>query len=165
MVTSHAPDCREYRGEFLRIGRLKLCVGCFVSYPLAILIVVSYLIFGNVLGIPFYAYIVFGAIFGMFQVLNLLNVSKHPVSKVIVKICLGIGLGLITIGVFTIPLHLIFRIVIFFFLVNIARAIGGFRLQRMEKICKKCPQYDNWYYCEGFKEVTLKLEKNGFKTK
>jgi hypothetical protein len=165
LITSHSPDCTTFEGEFFSIGRVKLCVGCFLSYPLAILFVVLYLVFGNVLGIPFYFYILFGAVFGLFQLLNLLNISNLRVSKIIVKLCLGIGLGMITIGIFTIPIHLIFRILIFIVGMSMARSIAGFRLYRIEKICKKCPQYDNWYYCDGFKVVTCKLEKNGFRIK
>jgi len=165
LLTSHHPDCKHYKDDYYTIGRAKICIGCSTSFPIAILVVALYLIFGNITQFPWYLYIGFGAFYGLFQLASIFDLNRHIVSKVLVKVAMGFGMGLITLGVFLMPIHIAFRIIIFIVGVSVTRVVGGFRLQKIEKKCRACPQYDGYYYCDGFREITNKLEKHGFKQK
>lgn len=77
-----------------------------------------------------------------------------------IKIALGIGVSLSTIGVFLIPIHLIFRIYIFFVLFTAAGMFMSLRIKAIEKKCNRCEWKGNWYQCPGFEELNSKLEDN-----
>ena len=33
---SHHPECESFKEHTINLGRVKLCIGCFISYPTAI---------------------------------------------------------------------------------------------------------------------------------
>ena len=37
LFLSHHPECERFKEHTINIGRIKLCIGCFVGYPTAIL--------------------------------------------------------------------------------------------------------------------------------
>lgn len=101
-----------------------------------------------------------GTIFGSFELISLWRKGRGFRHRII-KSFLGLGLALMTIGIFTIPIHLAFRILIFIYMFMIAGGLGSLRIRAMEKKCKRCPWKGNWYRCPGFEELNSVLEKDG----
>ncbi|MFW3146688.1 MAG: hypothetical protein ACMUIE_07755 [Thermoplasmatota archaeon] len=159
-LLSHHPHCTKYRRDVLNIGRLKLCWGCIVTYPVAIAVVILILHFGTYKDYPWYLFILMGVAFGSFEFISLWRKGTGLRHRMI-KIFLGIGIALVTVGIFMIPVHILLRLYFLFAGYTAAGAAMSLRLRGMEKKCKRCEWKGNWYQCPGFEELNSKLEKKG----
>jgi hypothetical protein len=159
-LLSHHPHCKYYAKDFLKIGKWRFCWGCIVTYPTFIAVLIGLLLLGIHNDFTWWQFIIAGVIFGSFELISLWRKGTGLRHRTI-KFFLGIGLALTTIGVFTIPIHLAFRIVIYFYLYMMAGLFGSLRIIAMEKKCRKCRWKGNWYRCPGFEELNSSLEKEG----
>jgi hypothetical protein len=100
---------------------------------------------------------------GLIQVFSSFHSTKNLWVKIIIKIFLGLGFGLTTVWVFTLPLHILLRILLFVVLVMIATYIGTFRVRNLRKTCANCIYHGNWDICYGWRFINdyryLKSEK------
>ncbi len=159
-ILSHHPHCKYYDKDVLHIGRTRLCWGCIVTYPTMFLVIFLIMFFSLQDDFPWWQFTITGMIFGSFEFISLWRKGRGLRHRTI-KLFLGIGLALIFVGIFSIPIHLAFRILILAQLYLIAGFFGSFRLLAMEKKCKKCSWKGNWNRCPGFEKLNSKLEKNG----
>jgi len=37
LFLSHHPECKHFKGHTIKVGKVRLCIGCFIGYPSAIL--------------------------------------------------------------------------------------------------------------------------------
>jgi hypothetical protein len=163
-LLSHHPHCKYYNEDVLHVGRHRLCWGCIVTYPTMFLFISLILIFGFQNDLSWWKFIIVGAVFGSFEFISLWKKGKGLRHRTI-KFFLGVGLALMIVGVFTIPIHLGFRILILVQLYLIAGFFGSLRIRAMEKKCKKCGWNGNWNRCPGFEEMNSKLEENDLITR
>ncbi|MBS3816677.1 MAG: hypothetical protein KGY76_03845 [Candidatus Thermoplasmatota archaeon] len=156
-LLAHHPDCKEFEDDCYHVGEKRLCVGCFTAYPIAIAI----LIFGA-LGIFPWSYdrlLLYGFIAGMVQLLSATRLTDIKPIKVITKIFLGIGIGFFTLGIFSIPIRLFYRLVIFFICLNITGLFSFVRMKKIRKICNSCDEEENWRGCPSFQEEDSTADK------
>ena len=157
-LLSHHPHCRMYDRDVLRIGKIRLCSGCFIAYPTAIAVIV----YGSVTGLsyqyPWYYYMISGIIVGLSQFISLFGRGER--FRHLIKFFLGLGIGLTTIGVFRFPVHICLSILIFYLLVVLAGFFANKRVLKIENICEKCKYKKDWYHCPGLKKVHDDLRNN-----
>lgn len=159
-LLSHHPHCKYYDKDVLHIGRWRLCWGCIVTYPTMIITLAALLFFNIHNEFTWWQFIVAGTILGSFELISLWRKGRGLRHRTI-KLFLGIGLASMTIGVFSIPIHLFLRFLIFTQLFLIASFFGSIRILAMEKKCKRCRWNGNWFRCPGFEELNSKLERKG----
>ena len=95
MILSHHPSCLRYKDHTINIGKIKLCIGCFVGYPTTILtfIICYFMIIPN-LDITWWLYLIGGILFSM-NLLSLTNLTDKKRLKIFQKASIGIGAGII----------------------------------------------------------------------
>lgn len=147
---SHHPSCQTFDDDVYHVRGRRLCIGCFTSYPIAIFIVCLWL-FGFI-SMPIRDYFILGFFSGMVQFASASRLSDKRPVKIAIKVFLGLGMGFFTIGVFSIPIHIILRILLFFILVQVTGLFSFFRMKKFESICRDCEYYGSWEKCPGFKD-------------
>jgi hypothetical protein len=159
-VLSHHPHCKYYDKDVLHIGKWRFCWGCIVTYPVMVLCILFVLLLGLNREFPWWQFVIAGTVFGGFELISLWRKGRGLRHRTI-KTFLGLGLGLMTIGVFSIPIHLPFRLLIYLQLYLIAGFFGSLRILAMEKKCQRCGWKGNWNRCPGFEEMNARLEEKG----
>ncbi|MBW1692433.1 MAG: hypothetical protein JRJ70_17175 [Deltaproteobacteria bacterium] len=157
-LLSHHPHCKYYSKDVLKIGKYRFCWGCIVTYPTMVSSMILFLLLDFQNKFAWWEFVIAGIIFGSYEFISLWRKGSGLRHRII-KFLLGIGLALTTIGVFTIPIHLFFRILIFIQLYMMAGLLGSLRMVAMEKKCRKCKWKGNWYKCPGFEELNRELKK------
>ena len=146
---SHHPLCTSFTEDLLQIRGWKLCLGCAISYPLAIIVIIGsiWLPYGNwdwkllaMTGIPL----------GLLQLLSTIGLTKKRILKIIIKIILGIGLGLTALFILKIPLPFPIRMLIFIVGAQLASIPAGLRSRNIKKKCEECPYNAEWGSCPGY---------------
>ncbi len=159
-LLSHHPHCRTFQDDVLHLGQIRLCAGCFIAYPTA-LIVISYSLLTDLAFLyPWYYYILPGFFLGSFQLLSLFGKGER--FRHLIKFTLGLGIGLTTIGVFRTGLHICLSLYIFYMLVMFSGMLVNLRARKIEKICEKCRYKKDWYHCPGFGKLHQDLGREGF---
>jgi hypothetical protein len=150
-LLSHHPHCKYFENDVYHLGKHRLCIGCFTSYPIAIFVVALWF-----LGIIPYLWptlLLLGLFFGLIQLLSFTRLTDKKGVKIIVKVFLGLGFGFFASGVLAMPLPLWFRVVT---LINLGFATGmlGFlRYKKVIKTCERCEYKGNYYVCPGFAQL------------
>lgn len=158
-LLSHHPHCRAYDRDVLHIGGLRFCAGCFIAYPTAVAVIAYSLATGIFLMYVWYVFMVPGILLGMFQFLSLYGKAER--FRHAIKFAMGVGIGLTTIGVFRLPVHICLSVYIFYMLVMLAGILASKRVIKMENICKRCPHSEDWENCPGLRKVHDELRKEG----
>ena len=150
-LLSHHPHCKHFEDDVYHMGRHRLCIGCFTSYPIALVVVALW--FLNTFSYSWFTLILLGLGFGLVQLLSFSHLTDKKGVKVLVKVFLGLGFGFFTSGVLAMPLPLWFRMIT---IINGAFAsgmLGYFRYKKVEKICQICEYKGNYQICPGFSDI------------
>lgn len=146
---SHHPLCTTFSEDLLQIKGWKLCLGCAITYPVAIFVILGSLWFpyGNwdwellaTTGIPL----------GLLQILSTFGLTKKRALKIFVKITLGLGIGLTALSILKIPLPFPIRMLIFIAATQIASIPAGLRARNIKKKCEECAYNAEWGSCPGY---------------
>jgi len=108
---------------------------------------------------PWYFFGVPGILLGFFQFLSLYGRGER--FRHVIKFLLGLGIGLTTISVFRLPVHVCLSSFIMYALVMLAAILGSRRIMKMEDKCKECPHVRDWQRCPGMKKVYDDLGREG----
>lgn len=151
LLLAHHPCCKRYDRDVAKIGRLRLCLGCLIFIPSALLVMI--LLFGNFLrpGLDYGFYIPVGVVFGLAQFLSLFFHIKFRLLKVLVKMALGIGVAFVLYGIYLLPIKAGYRFLIVIICVTVAGAVESIRIFRFRQTCKKCDSYIKIPDCEGLR--------------
>ncbi|MGA1873613.1 MAG: hypothetical protein ACMUHY_08060 [Thermoplasmatota archaeon] len=136
-LLSHHPHCSWYSRDVLRLGRWRFCWGCIVTYPTMIVTLTAIIFLGIHHRFDWWQFVAAGVILGSFEFISLWRKGRGLRHRTI-KFFLGLGLAFVTVGVFTIPISLFLRILIYFHLYLLAGLFGSLRVVAMEKKCKRC---------------------------
>jgi len=159
LLLSHHPDCDSFSEDVFTVRGVKFCVGCSVAYPIAIFIFILWLA-GAFSPNNWPYYLLFGVLSGSVELLSLKGFTTIRNRKAVVKFFLGIGWGLTTIGVFSLPVDILLRIVIFFDLFMANAALTMKRSGNIDKICENCPWFKHrGIDCPGFAKYNLRMQK------
>lgn len=150
-ILSHHPHCRYFDDDVYHVGRHRLCIGCFTSYPIAIVVVAFWF-----LGFFPYSWIVLtllGLVFGLIQLLSFTRLTDRKDVKILVKVSLGLGFGFFGSGILAMPIPLWLKVVTLINGVIATGMLGVFRYKKIIKICEKCEYKGNYYICPGFAQI------------
>jgi len=146
---SHHPMCSRFDDDVYHFAGKRLCIGCFTAYPIALFILLIWVL--GYLDIPLIYMFLIGSLFGSFQFLSLTRISDVKVGKISIKICLGVGMGFFTIGIFSLPLNWFLRLLLFLICVNVVGFYSFLRMKKINKICARCENNRDLSNCSGFR--------------
>jgi len=158
---SHHPECENFKGHTLKCGKIKLCIGCFIGYPTAIITLLLLRIFNkNELFNSDFFFVLSMIFLGTFF-FSPLNLTKNKAVKIIQKFLIGLGAALlfnwimgrsysksVNIGTAFITFYVIIIVL------NIYHAYG------ILGSCYKCETPFNWGLCSGFCTIRERMKKN-----
>jgi len=146
---SHHPLCSSFKHDLIRIGRWKLCLGCAISYPILIGILVGsfWYSYGEW---EWYELATWGIPLGLIQLTSTLGLTKWRPLKIAVKVILGVGMGFTTLAILKLPYPLPIRTLIFIFCAQLASVPAALRSRNIKKKCEKCPYQARWDCCPGY---------------
>ncbi|MFO7791792.1 MAG: hypothetical protein R6W73_02275 [Candidatus Saliniplasma sp.] len=147
-LLSHHPTCSKFKDDVYHLGDRKLCVGCFTAYPIAIFLIILWIL-GIIRVNTSHAFLI-GILSGSLQFLSLTPLSEVKTGKIIIKIFLGIGIGFFTIGIFSLPIIFILRLILFILCINAASFYTFLRMKKIKKICERCEYERGTSDCPGF---------------
>jgi len=132
------------------VGSHYLCLGCFIAYPLALVVVALSLLVPAANALPVWAWLALGLTGGAIQLLSLKGYTRTKAAKIIVKLGLGLGLGAMTLFVFSLPGPLWYRIMVFVICLQGLSLMGAQREKVIDRTCRQCPYQAQWEKCPGF---------------
>lgn len=147
LLLAHHPLCGRFHQDLLEAGDHRLCLGCFLSYPIALAIVGLWL-WRDLPG-QWYQHLLLGFALGAGQFASLKGWTERKGSKVLVKVALGFGFGLATVGVWGLPVVWWLRLLIFLNLSWTASMLAYLRTRNIERVCLECVWRGDWQNCPG----------------
>jgi len=147
LLLAHHPLCGRFQEDLLEVGGRRLCLGCFLSYPIALVIVGLWLWQG--LPGEWYHHLLVGFLLGAGQFASLVGWTERKGVKMVVKVALGFGFGLATVGVWGVPVVWWIRLLIFLNLSWTASMLAYFRTRNIERVCLECVWRGDWDHCPG----------------
>lgn len=160
LLFSHHPNCSQFNGHTIKIKNIRLCIGCFVGYPTALISIVLIGFFNLHKLFPQEILFLFGISFLSTFILSILNLTRNKIIKIFQKFLVGLGSAMIFWWIMTLPNPEILNLIISFMtliilvvLLNIYHTYGSY------KMCKKCDTPFAWSSCEGFELIREKLYK------
>ncbi len=164
MFLSHHPECDKFEDHTIKIAGLKLCIGCFIGYPTAILTFLVLNYFSFIKLIPIQLTLLLGIVFISFFFLSPLNLIKNRNSKICQKVIIGIGAALLLMWIMELPnlkrvnLYIAYNTLYFLLLVlNLYHVYGNLNK------CYKCETPFDWGRCSGFCSIRKRIEKFNLK--
>ena len=158
-ILSHHPHCVKYKNDVFHIGKSRICRGCFITYPTAIAII-FYSFFTGIYEIyPWYSFLTIGVFLGLFEFFSLWGMLMK--FRDIIKFLLGLGVGLVIVGIFSMPVGLCQSFLIFFVLFILAGLFHRKRIVKVEKKCLECQYKKDWDNCPGFRDMVNRLRDKG----
>lgn len=140
MLLSHHPPCETYKNHTINLGRLKLCIGCFIGYPSAVfsLFLIKILHDNNPFNLM--PILIIGIMLSFAQLLSLTSLPEKKSIKIMQKFFIGTGSGFIVISLYqSLNLSILVKfIVIFSFLFIYLIPIGYLHYRTSVKTCENC---------------------------
>ena len=158
---SHHPECENFKGHTLKCGKIKLCIGCFVGYPAAIITLLLIRILGKNEFFNSDLFFVLSMIFLGTFFLSPLNLTKNKTIKIIQKALIGLGAALLFNWIMerpyskSIKIRMIF--IIFYVLLTVLNVYHAYGILSP---CYKCETPFNWGLCSGFCTIRERMKRN-----
>ncbi|MGA1866674.1 MAG: hypothetical protein ACMUFK_04320 [Thermoplasmatota archaeon] len=90
---------------------------------------------------------------GSMQFIKYQGMRSSRAANILVKISLGASLGGITVWIFTMPIHYVFKILIFISFFISLQFIGTLRFRSVRNVCSNCIYHGDWDICYGFRDI------------
>ncbi len=152
-LLAHHPSCDIFSSHTLNIRGWRLCLGCFVIYPSAVIALALLFFLSDLHSIEYLmAFYIALAMFLINSIRKIVYKDKLPKSMQIVsRVILGISLASILYSIWLAPQPEQYILIGMF----LAIAIGYnlFNSKKMLKTCKECNQYPNFPKCEGLNNI------------
>jgi len=163
LLLSHHPECEKFYNPTINIGKkVRLCIGCFIGYPVAILGIFLLPLFNITSLIPIDYFLLISIILLATFILSPLKLTENKTVKILQKALIGLGSSFLYWYIMTRPNPRIVNIVIFYFsfgailsILNIYHVLG-FILT-----CYKCETPFLWGSCDGQITIRNNFEKFG----
>jgi len=162
LLLSHHPICDEFNSHFIKVGKIKLCVGCFIGYPTVIIgiILLGAFKLPALLGSELVLMIAF--ILMSTFILTPLNLTRLLSVKILQKILIGLGSCFLFYYIWMLPNPFLINFVLFLISFGALSALLNlYHFLGIHSTCKKCSFAGEWENCPGFKEINIRLDKNG----
>jgi len=165
ILLSHHPNCTAFSNHVYNLGRYKLCIGCFTFYPTVVATILFVLTFFNLILINLFVMFFLSFVFFIPIVLNIFGLTKYKLLKILTKISIGIGTGLLIVSTVCLPIFLFIKISILIDIHFITGAIAYIRAKHIKKRCLECEFEGNWDRCPAMKPIMDKLYEHNLKRK
>jgi len=155
ILLSHHPNCIQFENHTLNIGKkTRLCIGCFVGYPTAIIGILTIYFLNLVNFFSSIFYFAMGMLLISFFILSPLNLTKIKIIKVIQKILIGIGSAFLFWWIWTLPNTFIVNLLYFFMVFgSLLALLNVYHIYGFYKRCKECEPPFDWENCSGFRDI------------
>jgi hypothetical protein len=163
LLLSHHPSCQSFSDHVYHVGKHKLCIGCFTFYPTIAITIIILVTFFGLSVVNLMLMFIFSFIFFIPIILNFFNLSKNKFLKILSKISIGIGTGLLIISTILLPFHILIKISLLIEINFITGVIAYIRAKHVKEICSKCEYEANWDDCPAMKPIMDNLYEHKFK--
>lgn len=163
-AVSHHPECEPFDHHSLKIHGHRLCIGCFVGYPVFAASLVSLFIL-SFRGIQFELPkdFLFGLALQATVLLGKLFHTRRVSVKVVLKSVQAIGLALMFFPVLVIGMPLLLKVYLVMMLwTGFNGVTGAVKMYEIGKTCDSCEYKSHWSKCPGFKRTVDRLHEAGF---
>lgn len=152
-LLAHHPSCDTFSNHTLNIRGWKLCLGCFVIYPSAIISLALLFFLQDLHSIDYLmAFYIALAMFGINSIRKIIYKDNLPKSvQVVFRVILGISLASMLYSIWLAPQPEQYYLIALFLAIAIGYNI--FNSKKMLKTCKECDQYQNFPKCEGLNNI------------
>ena len=166
LLLSHHPNCKEFHGHTIRIGKYDFCIGCFFSY-IGVFVMLLIFYWTNLSQVVSKTTIfIWGIILSFSYILSIIGLTKIKIIKIMSKISMGIGLTLIVISIWNIDFSISFKIFTILIFINIATtSMNIYRFWQMGKVCDNCEYHHDWDNCPGMGEIWSNIIRSSDKNK
>ncbi len=157
---SHHPDCKKFKNHTFKIGEIRLCVGCFVAYPVGI---ISMLFFNYIKldqELPAHWILTLSGLCMSTTALSFTALIEIKPIKVFQKATIPIGVAFFLIWIRTLSLSKEAKVYLAMSTIGIVLLL--FNLKHMYGILKSCYYCETtfaWSTCEGFERIRMRMEK------
>ena len=152
-LLAHHPSCDKFSHHTLNYRGWKLCMGCFIIYPSAIITLAMLFFLQNLHSIDYLiAFYIALVMFGINSIRKIVFKDNLPKKvQIVFRIILGISLAYILYSIWLAPQPEQYYLIGMF----LAIAIGYnlFNSKKMLKTCKECEQYPEFPKCEGLRNI------------
>ncbi|MBN1540182.1 MAG: hypothetical protein JW939_08575 [Candidatus Thermoplasmatota archaeon] len=157
-LLSHHPDCSFFDNDVFQVSGKRICLGCSIAYPTAVLLIILSIFTGWYRSLPefiFHQDMLFCAslLLGSLQFIKYQGIRSSRTANILVKASLGLSLGGITVWIFTTPIHFVFRIVMFIVFFISLQFVGTMRFRSIRDVCSNCIYHGDWDICYGFRDL------------
>ncbi|MHA2182908.1 MAG: hypothetical protein ACXAAH_15930 [Promethearchaeota archaeon] len=159
---SHHPECEDFKGHTLKCGKIRLCIGCFIGYPTAI--ITFFLIRSLNLNALFNTqpFLLISLVFLGTFFLSPLRLTKNKRIKILQKLLIGMGAALLFNWIMERPYSFSTNsrtaFIVFYILVVL---LNFYHVYGILNSCYKCGTPFNWGKCAGFRNIRVRMENNG----
>jgi len=161
LFLSHHPRCTHFKGHTLNVGRIKLCIGCFIGYPSALLGILLIYILDLRSIISLQAFLNIGILLTLFFFLSFTGLTKIKIVKIAQKFLIGIGASFLFWGIWDQPISFNERYFTFTFVFGfILSFLNLYHIYGFYSNCHNCEIPFGWYICEGFESIRVNFERN-----
>ncbi|WP_457916864.1 hypothetical protein [Candidatus Lokiarchaeum ossiferum] len=156
ILLSHHPLCETFSNDMhtFKIGHRKLCIGCFITYPTALVFYLIGSLSGlfNIFTTPQLWYFGFG-LCGIY-LFSILGLTKTKKIKMITKFLIGCGIAFCVAAIWSLshPIRLRLIVIGIYFLIGHA-FINTMRLLDIYRTCHKCEYDCDWQRCPGMSSI------------
>lgn len=129
-MLAHHPDLPEYRADVYRVAGVRVCVGCFTTFPVFLLATAALLV------LPPLAWgwaMMLGLALAATQAISSAGFARWRWTKMLVKSALGTGLALVVVGTRAAPIAPLAKVAILLAALGLALASGIPRARRMRR--------------------------------
>lgn len=141
LVLAHHPLCGKFDDHFFIIRNKKVCRGCLVVYPTALVTLMILFI----LGVDEFKPLILGAIFLFLINLTRLVIPRTPQTNIVFNVILGITLALTIMSVIYCPEEL--RISVYPLIIIISVIFIYSKGLKVHYTCKQCSNNENRPNC------------------
>jgi len=160
LLLSHHPECEKFRNHTIKIGKIRLCIGCFVGYPVAILGIFLIPILDASQIIPVDSFLMISIILLATFILSPLKLTDIKIIKVVQKALIGLGSSFLFWYILTRPNPRIVNIFIFYISFGVILSILNiYHVLGFVMTCYKCETPFLWGSCGGMRSITKIFEK------
>ena len=163
LLLSHHPNCHYFSDHVYHLGKYKLCIGCFTFYPTIAITIITLVAFFEFSIINLMLVFISAFIFFIPIILNIFNLTKNKFLKILSKVSIGIGTGLLIVSTILLPFHILIKISLLIEINFITGVIAYIRAKHVKEICTKCEYEANWDGCPSMKPIMDNLYEHNFK--
>ena len=154
LFLSHHPECDRFEAHTLKIGKTRLCIGCFVAYPTGLFSLTLFNVLQLDLLLSPLLLLLFSFLFNITLFLSFTKLTEIKIIKVFQKASIAIGVALLLIWIKALPFSRNTQISLSISIIWTYLILFNFKhMFTFLNICYNCPLIFRWGECPGFETM------------